>query len=143
MIPARRWSTPKRRLPPFAQQVRAILDDPDRRRASFGAAPNGRLAQVHLVVGLHAWDRATRFMQARIPRLALLLPAGQDPASFDWSVCSHKHAGMPIVILSSSGTPIETLDALASAVLRDGCRRLWDVRLNLRFVARECDADAA
>lgn len=77
-----RHSNPRNRLPPYA---RRLTDD---RRNSLA-----------VLVGSAAWDRAKS--ETWFPGRKVLLPPGEHPSSFDWSLAS----GFPDAVIVAVGDP--------------------------------------
>ncbi len=109
----------RRRRPPYHRRMAALLANQDRWGRYAGSTQDA--VTVWVATGPNAWDQAKRWAAETPPRLFLLCPPGEDPTAFDWSILSDH----PPVLISAAGpTPRADIEALAAAILRDGCKRV-------------------
>jgi hypothetical protein len=94
---ARDHTGPARRLPPYSKTMTA-----------------GRCDTLMVLTGSQAWDRAKS--ESWFPGRKLVLPIGENPRSFDWSIA----AGFSDCIVFATGDPepAAIIMALAGELLR-------------------------
>lgn len=119
----------RRRQPPYAARLRAMLADRSRWSSYVGTSPNGRHLTLWLLAGIEAWKQAKAWQHA--PRLFLLAPIDNDPLTFDWSLL----AGHDPVLLMPCGDLFHSTEiALVYAVMRDGTERVLRSGTPRRYV---------
>lgn len=109
----------RRRLPPYAHALRVALSQPAGWCQFMGTSADGTKPTLWVLAGSGAWDMAREWKALR--RLFLVLPPGEAPAGFNWSVL----AGHDPVILKVAGDLAATeVQALVLALMRDGVQRV-------------------
>jgi hypothetical protein len=104
-----------RRLPPFGREVAAILRQPDQLAQHSGCTRER--ATVWIATGFTAWD----WHDERPRHLIIVLPAGADPAAFDWRFLRGHD---PILLVGAEAENVGRRREIARALLRDGVRRV-------------------
>ena len=108
-----------RRLPPYAHALRVALSQPAGWLRVMGTSADGQHPTLWVLAGAGAWDLAREWKDLR--RLFLVLPPGENPAGFNWSVL----AGHDPVILKVAGDLAGAeVQALVLALMRDGVQRV-------------------
>jgi hypothetical protein len=100
-----------KRLPPYGREVIEILQSPERLRSCSGCTE--KQASIWIATGFDAWD----WRHERPQHLAVVLPAGEDPADLDWSFI---HGHEPALLIGSDSTDTQNRQAIACAMFRDG-----------------------
>lgn len=104
--------------PPYSRTLQEILRDRGRWRNFAGHSPDGRRIQLWVAAGGDAWQWAVAHGK---DYAMLLAPPEQDPASFVWSVLAGHD---PVIIVPCGAFSTAEARALATAILRDGTRRV-------------------
>lgn len=76
------------RLPPFGREIKQ-------------RAQEGRLLNVYVFAGPHAWEQAIKRRSESGLGSATLLPPGQDPATYSWPIV---RSGLLVVALGQTRT---------------------------------------
>lgn len=106
-----------RRIPPYARQLRARLASAAERKRAYGTSANGERVTFWVAAGADAWQ----WVRERPHFLATLLPSGEVPEVFDWSIC---HGQPPTLVVVVGTLPPDIPQRLAVAILRDGGERV-------------------
>lgn len=106
------------RAPPYAKAIKAKLAEPETWGSYCGTSPDGRHLTFFVAAGSDAWG----WVHSRLDRFfTTLLPPGEDPDLFDWSVLKDHP---PVLIVATSELDPAIVDSLATALVRDGAERV-------------------
>lgn len=108
-----------RRLPPFAHQLRVALSQPAGWLGFMGTSADGTKPTLWVLAGSGAWDLSREWRDLR--RLFVVLPPGDDPAGFNWSVLAGHDPVVLKVVGDLAGAEVQ---ALVLALMRDGVQRV-------------------
>ncbi len=113
------YSNQFRRLPPYARVLvsRLAARDTWQPYQYVGTSLDGCCPQLWVFFGPDAWNIA----KERIGHYLLVVaPYGEDPAMFDWRILAGND---PIIIQPFGSMSGDSLQALVSALVRDGVKR--------------------
>lgn len=109
----------RRRRPPYAARLAAILARPETWPEWSGTSPDRAHLTLWVLAGPDAWEVAGIWLGTRA--LYVIAPPGEEPARFDWRVL----AGHPPVLVHPCGALAQAEVAdLVGALLRDGAGRV-------------------
>ncbi|MDA0822365.1 MAG: hypothetical protein O3C28_08070 [Proteobacteria bacterium] len=124
----------KRKLPPYARDVIAALDDPDTWPNYVGTSADGRNVTLWVAIGTAAWEWADERNSCR--HLAVAIPPGTDPDEFNWEFLADHD---PVMLCAAGDVGAELPARSARALIRDGVQRVMylpsDGSRSSRYVA--------
>jgi hypothetical protein len=104
-----------RKRPPYGAQIAGILRDPARLAGFVGCTAHR--ASVWIATGPDAWD----WQRAHPRHLVVVLPDGDDPASYSWNfLAGHE----PVLVIGPAAADPDSRRRIAAALMRDGCSRV-------------------
>lgn len=100
------------KLPPYAKSLLELRRNPEHWATLL------RAFTVHVFCGSKAWQEAQNAIRAGWG--FVLLPPGENPEGYDWSVCAGYD---PVLICVHGNMAAAVFDRLGRALIRDGVTR--------------------